>query len=74
MSVQEKFSASNKRRNRLYDLAISVGLAHFDDEESHSIEELMASADQAMYEDKRRKRSRQVVAPTFIRPRIEAVA
>ena len=74
LRLQEKFSASNKRRNRLYDLAISVGLAHFDDEESHSIEELMASADQAMYEDKRRKRSRQVVAPTFIRPRIEAVA
>jgi diguanylate cyclase (GGDEF)-like protein/PAS domain S-box-containing protein len=74
LRLQEKFSASNKRRNRLYDLAISVGLAHFDDEESHSIEELMARADQAMYEDKRRKRSRQVVAPTFIRPRIEAVA
>ena len=74
LRLQEKFSASNKRRNRLYDLAISVGLAHFDDEETHSIEELMARADQAMYEDKRRKRSRQVVAPTFIRPRIEAVA
>ncbi|HMG73044.1 MAG TPA: diguanylate cyclase [Pyrinomonadaceae bacterium] len=74
LRLQEKFSASNKRRNRLYDLAISVGLAHFDDEESHSIEELMARADQAMYEDKRRKRSRQVVPPTFIRPRIEAVA
>ena len=72
--LQEKFSASNKRRSRLYDLAISVGLAHFGDEASHSIEELMARADQAMYEDKRRKRSRQLVAPTFIRPRIEAVA
>src|SRR2546421_9756965 len=58
LRLQEKFSASNKRRNRLYDLSISVGLAHFDDEESHSIEELMARADQAMYEDKRRKRSR----------------
>jgi diguanylate cyclase (GGDEF)-like protein len=74
LRLQEKFSASNKRRNRLYDLSISVGLAHIGDEESCSIEELMAHADQAMYEDKRRKRSRQIIAPTFIRPRIEAVA
>jgi diguanylate cyclase (GGDEF)-like protein/PAS domain S-box-containing protein len=72
--LQEKFSANNARRNCPYDLSISVGLAHFDDEESHSIEELMARADRAMYEDKRRKRSRTVIPPASIRPRIEAVA
>jgi GGDEF domain-containing protein len=72
--LQEKFSACNARRNRPYDLSISVGLAHFDDAESHSIEELMACADQAMYEDKRRKRSRAVVPLAFVRPPIEAVA
>ena len=72
--LQEKFRASNNRRSCPYDLSVSVGLAHFDDEENHSIEELMARADRAMYEDKRRKRSRQVVPPTFIKPRIEAVA
>jgi diguanylate cyclase (GGDEF)-like protein/PAS domain S-box-containing protein len=72
--LQGKFSASNNRRNRPYDLSISIGLAHFDDEESHSIEELMARADRAMYEDKRRKSSRQIASPTFGRPRIEAVA
>jgi diguanylate cyclase (GGDEF)-like protein/PAS domain S-box-containing protein len=71
--LQERFSASNSRPNRLYDLSISVGLAHFDDSESHSIEELMARADQAMYEDKRRKRTRELVPPTFLRPQIEAV-
>jgi diguanylate cyclase (GGDEF)-like protein/PAS domain S-box-containing protein len=74
LRLQERFSASNKRRNNLYDLSISVGLAHFDDEASHSIEELMARADQAMYEDKRQKRSRHAVPPTFVKPRIQAVA
>jgi len=72
--LQEKFSAFNARRNRPYDLSISVGLAHFDDPDVYSIEELMARADQAMYEDKRRKRSRELGPPTFLRPRIEAVA
>jgi diguanylate cyclase (GGDEF)-like protein/PAS domain S-box-containing protein len=72
--LQEKFSACNARPNRLYDLSISVGLAHFDDTEAHSIEELMARADGAMYEDKRRKRTRELVPPAFLRPRIEAVA
>jgi diguanylate cyclase (GGDEF)-like protein/PAS domain S-box-containing protein len=74
LRLQEKFTACNLRRNRPYDLSISVGLAHFDDEASHSIEELMALADRAMYADKRRKRTREVLTPTFVRPRIEAVA
>lgn len=72
--LQQKFSASNNRRNRPYDLSISVGLAHFGDEESHSIEELMARADRAMYEDKRRKSSRQIAPPALVKSRIEAVA
>ncbi|MDX6574344.1 MAG: hypothetical protein QOE96_297 [Blastocatellia bacterium] len=72
--LQDRFRASNQRGSRAYDLSISVGLAHFDDEESHSIEDLLARADRAMYQDKRRKRSRQMVPPTFIKPRIEAVA
>ncbi|MDX6403032.1 MAG: hypothetical protein QOH70_487 [Blastocatellia bacterium] len=72
--LQDRFRASNQRGSRAYDLSISVGLAHFDDDESHSIEDLMARADRAMYQDKRRKRSRQMVPPAFIKPRIEAVA
>jgi diguanylate cyclase (GGDEF)-like protein len=72
--LQEKFSASNASRNRPYDLSVSVGLARFDPEAGHSIEDLMASADRAMYEDKRRKRTREVFSPRFLRPRIEAVA
>jgi diguanylate cyclase (GGDEF)-like protein/PAS domain S-box-containing protein len=74
LRLQEKFAACNLRRNRPYDLSISVGLAHFDDEASHSIEELMAQADRAMYEDKRRKRTPKIVPTPLVRPRIEAVA
>jgi diguanylate cyclase (GGDEF)-like protein len=72
--LQEKFSASNSTRNHSYDLSVSVGLARFDSEEGDSIEDLMARADRAMYEDKRRKRTPQVFSPSFLNPRIEAVA
>lgn len=72
--LQDNFDASNALKNRPYNLAVSVGIAHFDDEMNHSIEELMAQADQAMYEDKRQKRSRTSFTPHLLRPRIEAVA
>lgn len=75
MRLQENFDAGNALRNRPYNLSVSVGIAHFDDEQNHSIEELMAQADRAMYEDKRQKRSRNnSFVPQLIRPRIEAVA
>ena len=72
--LQENFDASNASRVRPYNLALSVGIAHFDDQQNHSIEELMAQADRAMYDDKRRKRSRDSFTPQLVRPRIEAVA
>jgi diguanylate cyclase (GGDEF)-like protein/PAS domain S-box-containing protein len=74
MRLQDNFDASNALRNGSYNLAVSVGIAHFDDEQNHTIEELMAQADRAMYEDKRRKRSRDNFTPQLVRPRIEAVA
>ena len=72
--LAEKFNAINRSGTRPYNLSVSVGVALFDDEGTHSIEELVAKADRAMYEDKRRKRSRESFAPPRIRPRIEAVA
>src|SRR5213080_3100789 len=72
--LQEQFDASNALNGRPYDLSVSVGVAHFDDEDRYSIEDLMAQADRAMYEDKRRKPSRQNYPRQFTRPRIEAVA
>src|SRR5262249_8196084 len=57
--LQDNLDATNARRNRPYNLSVSVGLAQFDNEGTYSIEELMARADQAMYENKRAKRSRE---------------
>jgi len=71
--LQEQFRASNALRTRPYNLSVSVGVANFEDER-YSIEDLMAQADRAMYEEKRRKPSRYVPRNQFTRPRIEAVA
>ena len=72
--LQEQFGISNTLNGRPYDLSVSVGIAHFEDDDRYSIEDLMAQADRAMYEDKRRKPSRQNYPREFSRPRIEAVA
>src|SRR2546423_7318593 len=72
--LQEQFGASNSLRSRPYELSVSVGIAHFENDERYSIEELMAQADHAMYEDKRRKPSRHNYPRQIVRPRIEAVA
>jgi diguanylate cyclase (GGDEF)-like protein/PAS domain S-box-containing protein len=71
--LQEKFREHNEQTNRPYHLSISVGVVHFESDES-SIEEVVARADQIMYEDKRRKNSRSVLPVEVSRPRIEAVA
>ena len=71
--LQEQFRASNALRSRPYNLSVSVGVANFEDDR-YSIEELMAQADRAMYEEKRRKPSRYAHRARLTRPRIEAVA
>ncbi len=72
--LQDKFMAHNSRTSLPYDLAISVGVVHFDNDED-SIEEVTARADRIMYEDKRRKRAGSVFPVEPPPPsRIEAVA
>jgi diguanylate cyclase (GGDEF)-like protein len=71
--LQEQFDGSNSLRARPYNLSVSVGVAHFDNDR-YSIEDLMAQADRAMYEEKRRKPCRYTYRTQFTRPRIEAVA
>ena len=56
--LQEKFDNFNALRVCPYNLSISVGVAQFDPEASESMEDLMAVADAAMYENKRGKRNR----------------
>ena len=72
--LQDKLDEANARGSRRYDLSLSVGVAHFGDDDNHSIEELMAQADRAMYEQKRTRNSRGAFTPHHTRPRIEAVA
>ncbi|MBL7182872.1 MAG: PAS domain S-box protein [Anaerolineae bacterium] len=51
---QENLEARNAREGRRYELSLSVGLARYDPEHPCSIDELLARADRAMYEKKRR--------------------
>ncbi|MFQ5814333.1 MAG: PAS domain S-box protein, partial [Anaerolineae bacterium] len=50
--LQENLEARNARRDRRYELSLSVGLARYDPERPCSIEELLTQADRAMYERK----------------------
>ena len=56
--LQAKFDNYNTLRVCPYDLSISVGVAQLDPDASESMEDLMAAADAAMYENKRGKRNR----------------
>ena len=71
--LRESFQAHNSQPNRHYDLSISVGIVHFDDENA-SIEEVTARADRIMYEDKRRKKTGSGFPLEIVPPQIEAVA
>jgi len=53
--LREKFDNYNALRVSPYDLSISVGVAQLDPEASESMEDLLAAADAAMYENKRGK-------------------
>ena len=55
--LQENLDHYNATSRASYELALSVGLARFDPARPVPLEELMASADEALYEDKRRKLS-----------------
>lgn len=54
--LQKAVSEFNVQHTLPYELSISVGSMYFDPKTTTSIEEMMRRADQAMYEQKRRKR------------------
>ncbi len=56
--LEENLAERNRQRAGGYELALSVGIARFEPESSASIEELLAKADEALYEHKRAKRKR----------------
>jgi diguanylate cyclase (GGDEF)-like protein/PAS domain S-box-containing protein len=55
--LMEKFDNFNALKVSPYNLSISIGLAQLDPEGNQSMEDLMAAADAAMYENKRSKKS-----------------
>jgi diguanylate cyclase (GGDEF)-like protein/PAS domain S-box-containing protein len=74
--LQESFTLHNSQRHLPYDLSISVGVVHFDSDET-SIEAVTARADRCMYEDKHRKRAQTQTPPPpleIVKPLVEAVA
>jgi diguanylate cyclase (GGDEF)-like protein/PAS domain S-box-containing protein len=54
--LQEKIRQSNLRDGRRYSISLSIGVAHFSSSSNFTIEELMTQADEAMYQNKRRKK------------------
>src|ERR1041385_7814326 len=58
--LEERSALHNSAYDRRYQLSMSVGIVHFNPDET-SIEDVTAQADRLMYEDKRRKRARIVV-------------
>lgn len=54
--LQENLKQFNAQKGRSYELGFSVGVARFDYGVMRSIEDLMAKADHALYEEKRRKK------------------
>jgi diguanylate cyclase (GGDEF)-like protein/PAS domain S-box-containing protein len=56
--LEQKFENYNAMKIVPYELSISIGVAQLDSDGSQSMEDLMAVADLAMYENKRRKHVR----------------
>ena len=65
--LQDQVDAHNAMGHRPYRLSISVGIVPYDAESRQPLDELIALADTAMYENKRRKHEI-VVRNSSIRP------
>ncbi len=54
--LQEKIDRFNKKNNKKYELKISIGIATYDPESALSLNEILAQADDLMYEQKNSKK------------------
>ncbi len=54
--LQQNIADENAKKNRGYDISLSVGTAYYDPASPCSIDELLAQGDKLMYENKRCKR------------------
>lgn len=55
--LDEKFKSVNALNSYPYRLSVSIGYALMNPDETQSVEDLMASADKAMYENKRKRKA-----------------
>jgi diguanylate cyclase (GGDEF)-like protein len=55
--LNDKFQSYNAQNASPYRLSISVGLAFMHPDETQTVEELMAQADEAMYQNKRKRKA-----------------
>jgi diguanylate cyclase (GGDEF)-like protein len=55
MRLHNTLDDYNRPGGRNYQLSLSIGVAHYDPEKPSSLDELMAQADELMYEEKRKK-------------------
>jgi two-component system, cell cycle response regulator len=54
--LNETIKEYNERKDREYEISLSLGVAFFDPQDTLSIEDLMKKADEVLYENKRSKR------------------
>lgn len=54
--LQDRVDRYNRRENRKFSLSLSVGFSRYDPENPSSLDDLVAEADDRMYQDKQRKR------------------
>ncbi len=55
--LQENINSYNTVSKHIYKLSLSVGISYFDPENPYSLDELLSKADEAMYEQKKNKRT-----------------
>ncbi len=72
--LEQKFANYNALRLAPYKLSISIGVAQLDADGRQSMEDLLAEADSAMYENKRRKQLRPQLPASDAEPSAVAVA
>jgi diguanylate cyclase (GGDEF)-like protein/PAS domain S-box-containing protein len=64
--LMENMEDYARQENRSFDLSLSVGVVHFNPESGCSMEELIAQADKAMYEDKQGKQEKREIYTEFV--------
>ena len=55
--LQKNIDASNALNERPYKISVSVGISRYDSQSPHTVDEMLAEADQLMYSHKKNKRS-----------------